>query len=226
MQHIEGASIPQRQGCPGSASSHRGRKDERLALGPRSVLVGYRPILPGDEHALRAEERVGLSRSVEKVRRQSGAARSLARDLLKTFGHYDAMIPRSGSGVPLWPSGIVGSLAHDDAVAVAAIAGAGEFLSVGIDVEAAVPLPDGLVELVATPRERRRYAPAILESRLLFALKEAVYKATFPIDNVFLEFVDVDVDLASGMGVTRTGHQVNVAYTFRPRLIALAFLPR
>jgi 4'-phosphopantetheinyl transferase EntD len=226
MPHHEGTPIPQRQGGSGSANSDKGRNGGRLSFGPSRVLVAYRPIRLGDEHALHPDERVGLLQSVEKVRRQSGAARRLARDLLKTFGHFNVTIRRSSNGAPLWPAGIVGSLAHDDTVAVAALARADDFLSIGVDVEPVMPLPGELVELISTPRERQRYAPAVLESRLLFVLKEAVYKATCAIDNEFLEFNDVEVDLASGIGVTRTGYEVNISYTFHPCLVAIAFLPR
>jgi len=174
---------------------------------------------------LQIAERAGLARSVEKVRRQSGAARSLARHLLRPLGYDDPPILRSETGLPLWPPGIIGSLAHDAALAVAAIADARDLRSVGIDVEPAEPLPDGLVELVATPRERERYSPATLNSRLLFVLKEAIYKASFAIDQMFLDFSDVEVDLASRVGITRSGRKVHLAFTCYPRLVALAYLP-
>ena len=61
-------------------------------------------------------------------------------------------------GMPLWPDGIVGSLAHDSEVAVAAMAAQHEFPSVGVDVEPAEPLAPDLLNIVATARERERIA--------------------------------------------------------------------
>ena len=92
------------------------------ALVRPGILIGHRLIAPGDEHALLAAELSAFSRSILKVRRQSGAARGLARDLLKKAGFGEIAIPKSPSGAPVWPPSIVGSLAHDDDVAIAAIA--------------------------------------------------------------------------------------------------------
>ena len=226
MQNGNGAPVPQEKHGPGSAKSDRLGSAKRLDLGPGDVVVGCRSILPGDEHSLRVEECVGLSGSVDKVRRQRGAARSLARHLLTDLGYGEATIPRGGGGLPLWPPGIVGSLAHDDAVTVAAVSKAEKYYSIGIDVEPADPLPNGLIELVSTPRERKQYPLVILESRLLFVVKEAIYKATYAIDHTFLEFVDVEADLASGTGTTRSGHHVRFTFTSHQHIVALAYILR
>ena len=65
---------------PGSRSLDLGNERgpcgvEYLSLGPQSVRIGYRPILPGDEYQLQISERAGLARSVEKVRRGERRAR-------------------------------------------------------------------------------------------------------------------------------------------------------
>lgn len=194
------------------------------SLGPVGTLIGHRVITLGDEDALLPAEQIGFGASVQKVRRQSGAARILARDLLERLGIRDVAIPRSESGAPIWPPGVVGSLAHDGSVAVAAIADARRFAALGIDVEPADPLPPGLVELVATPVERGRYSSAVLHSRVLFVVKEAIYKALNPTDGVFLEFQDVEVDLLSNVGWTRTGRTIAIAFSSCPRVIALSFV--
>src|SRR5215218_2665049 len=147
------------------------------ALRPIGIVIGHRLITPGDEDALRPAERTSSCAGIQKVRRQSGAARTIARELLARLGFHDVSIPRSNSGAPIWPPGVVGSVAHDNDVAVAAIADAGRFLTVGVDVEPADPLPPELVELVATSAERERYSSALLHSRVIFAAKEAIYKA-------------------------------------------------
>jgi 4'-phosphopantetheinyl transferase EntD len=131
-------------------------------LSPPGVLAGHRVIAPRDGDALFPSERVAFQRSVSKVIRQSGAARIVARGLLGSLGYTDIAIPRSETGAPVWPSGVIGSLAHDEDVAVAAIARVGRFSGLGIDVEPAVPLPPGLSSLIATPAERRCYPPEII----------------------------------------------------------------
>ena len=51
-------------------------------------------------------------------------------------------VTKAPSGAPLWPRGIVGSLAHDRAVAVAAVARAADISCLGIDIEPAERIDD------------------------------------------------------------------------------------
>jgi 4'-phosphopantetheinyl transferase EntD len=149
----------------------------------------------------------------------------VARALLSHGGWPAAPIPRSPTGAPAWPAGVTGSLAHDDEVAVAAVASCRDVAGLGVDVEPDLPLPDDLVERVATLLERRRYGADVLASRRLFVAKEAVFKATHPLDGVFLDFHDVEVDLAAGRAATRGGREVELWFAPAARLIAVAHLP-
>ena len=194
------------------------------ALAVPAILVGYRFIAPGDEAALRPEEAASFERAIVKVRRQSGAARIVARQLLKVLGHEDAVIAKAASGAPVWPQGIAGSLDHDNEVAVAAVARTRDFLSVGVDVEPAEPLRSDLVDMIATHGERARYAPSLLHSRQLFAAKEAVYKAVHPLDGRFLEFQDIEVDLDRQEARISYGRTVPVNVLIGRHVTALAFV--
>ena len=71
-----------------------------------------------------------------------------------------------------------------------------------------------MLALVATPHERRRIDDDPLKAKLLFAVKEAVYKAVYPLDRVFLEFGDIEVDLAAGTATTRTGRTLTLRRGF------------
>src|SRR5271166_4373185 len=118
------------------------------------VLIGARRIRPGDEAAASHSMRAGAA-SLER-RRASGAARIVARRLLAELGwDADAPLMRDPSGAPVWPPGIVGSLAHDEEFAVAAAARAGRVVGLGVDVEPAELLPADLVNLVLLPVERK-----------------------------------------------------------------------
>src|SRR5262245_27314782 len=86
------------------------------------VMIGHRVIQPGDAHALMPQEAPAFAASVEKVRRASGAARIVARELLAQLGHPEWPVVKGAAGAPIWPADMVGSLAHDDRVAVAAVA--------------------------------------------------------------------------------------------------------
>src|SRR5262249_12591348 len=146
----------------------------------------------------------GFEESVLAVRRRSGAARIAVRGLLAALEASTLEVPRGALKAPLWPAGIVGSLAHDPDLALAAAAPSVSLRSVGVGIEPALPLPSELLYTVATESERRMLAGDLLRARLLFCAKEAVYKATSQLDGIFLEHHDVQVDLDALVAVTRT----------------------
>ena len=189
------------------------------------VAVGHRLISPGDEHALLKEEVPALAASVVKVRRASGAARIVARQLLTQLGYANCALPKGPAGAPVWPAGIVGSLAHDSRVAVAAVGMRADVGALGIDVEPAECLPSELLDLVATPQERLNLGDDVYRGRLLFVAKEAVYKAVHPLDQTFLEHHDVEINLSERKAVVRSGRVVELRFSISAHhLVALAFL--
>src|SRR4029078_1632441 len=128
-------------------------------------------------------------------------------------------------GAPTWPRGVVGSLAHDSEIAVAAVALRSEFSSVGIDVEPASALDRGILDLVATKTERTEIQDDLFLGRVLFTIKEAVYKAVFPLDGKFLDHHDVEVKLADATAVTRDGRSVAFRYCAASHIVTVAFIP-
>jgi 4'-phosphopantetheinyl transferase EntD len=192
------------------------------SLAEPGLFVGHRVIAQGDEEALLADETVHFRNAIAKVRRQSGAARIVARALLQSLGHRDVAITRTSHGAPVWPTGIIGSLAHDERVAVAALARTADFLALGIDIEPAEDLPTDLINFVAAPAEQSRYSHALLRSRQLFVAKEAVYKAVHPLDQIFLDFHDIDVNLEQETARVRYGRTVHVKVMSASHVVALA----
>ena len=65
------------------------------------------------------------------------------------------------------------------------------------------PLPDGVIDIVASPAERRRLRAlpvgGVSWDRLLFSAKESVYKAWYPRERSWLGFEDADVALGDGV---------------------------
>jgi len=194
------------------------------ALAPPGLLIGHRIIAPGDENALRGAEAASLTSRVPEARRASGAARIVARELLVRLGFPDAEVPKGAGGEPLWPAGVVGSLAHDNEAAVAAVGLQRDFASIGVDVEPARELSAEMLELVATPDELRLIENDLFKGRLLFAVKEAVYKAAYRFDRTFLEFPDIEVDLVAGTAMTRTGRSIALRYCISSHILALALV--
>ena len=194
------------------------------AIAPASVRTGCRAISDADEAHLLPEEARSISARQPAMRRASGAARWIAHRLLADIGVKDVAIPRAPSGAPLWPDRTIGSLAHDDDMAVAAVAPVGSIVSLGIDVEPAQPLPDDIFAIVATGADRTGAADQRLAGRILFAAKEAVYKAAYPLDREVLGYEDIAVDLDAGRATTKTGRKVSLAYCVAPRVVVLAFV--
>ncbi|TGV55538.1 4'-phosphopantetheinyl transferase superfamily protein [bacterium M00.F.Ca.ET.141.01.1.1] len=194
------------------------------AMAPAGVRTGCRIIREGDETHLLSAEAGSIPARQPAMRRASGAARWIAHRLLADAGFDGFALLRTPSGAPAWPQGITGSLAHDDDMAVAAVAPVAGIGSLGIDVEPALPLPDEISALVAMPADRTGTADRQLAGRVLFAAKEAVYKAAYPLDREVLGYEDIVVDLETGHATTRTGRKARLAYCVAPRVAVLAFV--
>jgi len=201
------------------------RSSMSTALAVPGICAAHRLISPGDEEGLREEEALAFAKSVTKVRCASGAARIVARTLLAEYGLPNAAVPKSNSGAPIWPQGVVGSLAHDSRVAIAAVGRRRDFIAIGVDVEPAEELPFDLIDLVATPRERAIIGGVRFGGRLLFVAKEAVYKAVYSLDQTFLEPHDVEIDFANRKGIVRNGRLVELRFCIASHLVTLAFIP-
>lgn len=198
---------------------------ELAGLAPPRLLIGHRLITPGDECALLEPERASIASHVAERLRASGAARIVARELLARLGCVSCALPKGPTGAPVWPAGIAGSLAHDERIAVAAVGWSRDVGAVGIDVEPATLLPPEMLDLVATARERPAIEADPFGGRLLFAAKEAVYKAVHPLDGRFLDYHDIAVDVGGGRASVSNGRIVELRFCVSSHLVVLAQVP-
>jgi 4'-phosphopantetheinyl transferase EntD len=194
------------------------------ALLPEPALGAVRIIRSSDAGLLTPAEVAQCAGAIAKVQQQRGAARHLARNLMADLGLPAADILRAPSGEPLWPVGVVGSISHDDSVAAVVLSLARHGLALGVDVEPACPLPAELVPLIASPAELAAFGAAPSCLRLLFAIKEAVFKAVFPQDGQYLEFHDVSVDAKAGTAKTCYGRRVRWRVSQHSRILAVAWV--
>ncbi|HKU82827.1 MAG TPA: 4'-phosphopantetheinyl transferase superfamily protein [Candidatus Nitrosocosmicus sp.] len=190
------------------------------------VSIAHRLISKGDELTLIHEEKVSLPfTSLERLR-ASAAARNVARELMKPMGFVDFPILRGTFGNPIWPAGIVGSMAHNTQIAVAAIALQRELEAVGIDIENVEPLPPNMLDLICTPLEIHAISDYPLGTKLLFVIKEAIYKAAYPLDHKFLDFHEIQVDPAGRIAMTSTGRTFTLHWCLSSHIIAVATVRR
>ena len=195
------------------------------SMTPTGIAVAHRLISEGDENALLPEEIPAFATSTIKVRRASGAARIVARQLMSQLGIAPQVIRKSTAGSPVWPRGFVGSLAHDDRIAIAALTERARFQSIGIDIEPAESIDPCLLDIIATSTERDEAAAEPYPGRLLFAIKEAVYKAVHPLDGRFLDHHDVEVSHFHRIARVREGRAVRFCHCAAMDIVVLAYIP-
>jgi enterobactin synthetase component D / holo-[acyl-carrier protein] synthase len=151
--------------------------------------------------ALFPEEEELVAGAVQKRRREFATARDCARRALGSLGVAPGPILRGERGAPQWPAGIVGSITHCAGYRAAAVAQAGQVLTIGLDAEPAESLPGEVLGLVTRPGERDRLrdlardVPGVCWDTLLFSAKESVYKAWFPLARRWLGFGDADITI-------------------------------
>ena len=145
------------------------------------------------------EEEQIIARAVAVRRREYATVRSCARSCLNRLGYPPVPILPGVGGAPTWPAGVQGSMTHCAGYAAAAVGPVPQISAIGIDAEPDVPLPDGVLDLIATAAERDSLAVAGMEpgspnwDRLLFSAKEAVYKAWFPLAGEWLDHQQAEI---------------------------------
>ena len=146
-----------------------------------------------EDHLFPAE-RETLARAVAKRRAEFSTVRACARQALAELGLPPVPILPGERGAPQWPPGVVGSMTHCEGYRAAVVARDSHAVGLGVDAEPHGPLPDGVLGLVSLPGERAQLAelaavePAVHWDRLLFTVKESVYKVWFPITRRWLDF--------------------------------------
>ena len=134
-----------------------------------------------------------------KRRREFALGRAAAQQILRNLGLQTLQPVLQGpSREPIWPAGYLGSIAHTAAAAAAAAAPIGAIKSIGIDLETAVrPGVARLAPRLVTAEElnwvRAEAAAEDLRTLLIFSAKESVFKALFPICQVWFGFQAVSL---------------------------------
>lgn len=141
-------------------------------------------------------------------RAEFATGRQCARIALREIGVEppDHPILADPHGAPLWQAGVIGSITHTagwTGAVAARRAPDADLASIGLDAEVAAPLPPGVLEVVASGAERTelsalgRAHPGTPWDTLLFAAKEATYKAWYPLAGTVLHHEQVRVHLTA-----------------------------
>lgn len=143
------------------------------------------------------EERLAVSRAVERRRFEYLAARHLARQAFAELGVRPCAVLNHADRSPCWPTELIGSLSHTSGWCGVALSRRDSGLSsLGIDAERLVAMSVGVLERVLTVAELadheasgRSPSGAVLR----FSAKEAIYKALYPRLKRFIGFHEVEV---------------------------------
>ena len=148
------------------------------------------------------QEASAITGAARKRRREFAAGRACARLALRRFGIAGFSLLNDADGVPVWPSGVVGSLAHCEGCCAAALSSAPRIRSLGLDVEPAVPLPVEVRQIICTQREAdwiARQSPCASGNwhKILFCAKESAFKAVFSLTRQIIDFWDLEIEFVS-----------------------------
>ncbi len=155
------------------------------------------------------------------------AGRELAATLLAGLGARTVQVGADADRAPRWPEGFVGSISHSRHLLGVAVGRQADTRGLGIDLEAIADAEaiEAIEAVCMLPDEHGLVAAALPRAdwaTLVFSAKEAVYKASFPLDRQILGYEHIAVDLANAKGVTSLGRRARLSWCLAPRIVVLA----
>ncbi len=101
-------------------------------------------------------------------------------------------------GMPLLPTGIVGSVSHSKVLSGAVAASTEDFLALGLDVESNGRIGRDMWHLLFNEAESGflnslSFEDQVLTATKYFSAKEAFYKMQYPLSRIYLDFHDVEM---------------------------------
>ena len=197
---------------------HRARDPDVFppAVSQFSVIV---PEVDSTERSADAiDAPAALAQATPKRKLEFRAGRACARRAIERIGFTVAAgaLARDADGVPVWPDGVVGSIAHAGRLATAAVARASEAFGLGVDVEAVMSeqVAADIAGLIASDEESVLVTETLRLARLetltlVFSIKESVFKALYPPTRRHFDYLDCAV-----VGLDPDGRRF--AVRFRP----------
>ena len=164
----------------------------------KGVVVAFQKI---DEcrGELFAEETALIRSAVAKRKREFTAGRLCARAALKELGITQSPIMIGTMREPIWPLEVAGSITHDGDYCVVSVGYKKDIPLIGIDLAVAEPLGPELIKYICTEEEVTHIDSMGKSSfdidpyKVVFSLKESIYKCLFPSVQEYIDFKDVSV---------------------------------
>ena len=139
------------------------------------------------------EEILEIPNFKEKTTREQeyNLGRYCAKQAMNAIGVECNKIQSSSHGFPIWPKGIVGSISHSKGMCLSAVAKYNDFEAIDIDLEQFNRIKESSLDRIVHPKEIAEINSDLKKATLLFSIKEAFYKAQFPIYKTHLNFKDL-----------------------------------
>lgn len=152
-------------------------------------------------HGLFAEEFAVIQDSIPRRQREFASGRRAAHEALSMMGAKPTAVG-SASKKPLWPSGIVGSIAHSRSLVAAVVCEEAELAGIGVDVVLRKSVSQKVAQRISLPAEQGGLSAFDHDDRgsVIFGMKEAIYKAANPVTDEYLGFKEVRVQHDSVAG--------------------------
>ncbi len=135
----------------------------------------------------------------EKRRNEFLTGRYCAHRAFREMGFPNLPILKNRDRSPAWPFGIIGSISHGAELAAALVRKPhSHILGIGIDIEdLSREIRTNITDYILTPWEVNRWIKdrkeVTLETRIIFSIKESIYKCFQPIDKITLGFHDAEI---------------------------------
>lgn len=174
------------------------------------------------QEPLYPEEARFIRNAGSKRRKEFIAGRMCARRALAKCGITNFPLLMGSDRAPVWPSGIVGTIAHTDGYCGVAIAPKTQIKSLGFDVECMTIMERDFWKQICTHHELswiNSFSSDVQEKLLflVFCAKECLYKCQYTISKQWLNFHDVEIAVEPDSGEFEARFLVAVSSFFTKR---------
>ncbi len=160
--------------------------------------------------------------------REFTAGRRLARRALALMGEASVAIPVGAAGEPLWPSDVVGSIAHTGTHVAVVLSRSAHHASVGIDLDDHRLLGEAAAKDLMTEEEIELVLKAgwtcdrAQAQNLVFCAKEALFKCQYPMTGLAqLDFEHVRLSPSNATGLLKSAPDLGHSEAHRACLEAI-----
>ena len=190
--------------APTETLAHELETTLRALLPEGMVVVAAASSCPPQDWADRCPaEAAHVAKAVASRRDEFHTSRECARACLNVLGFGAVELPPDPEGLPVWPEGLSGSIAHSRGLCLAVLALSRLCPVIGADLERVDRMSKAAAARVVHPDERAFASDDQGRATVLFSLKEAFFKCQYPRWRAQPGFQDLAFDIDSGAGRAR-----------------------